>query len=112
MNTWVKVTRHGTDRVEHQCEGVVGKNYKTSNAHEIEAHHHYNGSGPTCMNGSTKWPVATIRVAFLEGQEKERDEFIEAFKVFLTRHFNPPVKEGIPLKDLPAWKAGQAAKKR
>jgi hypothetical protein len=45
-----------------------------------------------------------------EGQDAERDAFAEALKDFVSDYFAP--KEGVPLRDLPKRKAGQAAKKQ
>jgi hypothetical protein len=78
----------------------------------IQLHKNYNGSGPTAFGGRKEWPVLTLEVAFDVGEESRRQELADVLAKAVQNFFQPPVKEGIPLKDLPAWKAGQAAKKQ
>jgi len=98
----------GKLRKEFAAAGKLGRNYSCSNAHEIQAGYHFNGSGDKAFGGAREWPVVKTVIAFQEGQEKERDAFVEALKTFVSDYFEPKKKEGVPLRDLPKWKARQS----
>jgi len=97
----------GKLRKEFIAAGKMGRNYTCSNAHEIKAGYNFNGSGPDAFGGAREWPTAHAKVAFQEGQEKERDAFVEALKDFVSDYFEPKY-EGVRLRDLPKWKTRQS----
>jgi hypothetical protein len=100
----------GKLRREYFAGGKLGRDHACSNAHGVEAGYNFNGSGGTAFGGAAMWPVVKAKIAFQEGQDAERDAFAEALKDFVSDYFAP--KEGVPLRDLPKRKAGQAAKKQ
>ena len=60
----------------------------------------------------TSFETNAPRYAHRPGYVEKRIAQIEAAIKVLDADTGPPVREGIPLRDLPAWKAGQAAKKQ
>lgn len=58
-----------------QLSGKFGKDCRTDNAHIVDIHRHFNGSGKEYMNGSTSWPVVDLQVSFLEDGQTKADKF-------------------------------------
>lgn len=67
-----------------------GRGMTFSDGVTIDAHHNFNGSGPTAFGGAKQWPHVTMHMSFVEGDEPRRDEFVRALQGFIDHWLGPP----------------------
>ena len=66
-------------------KGVMGRNYKACNAHKLEEHYNYNGSGDDAFGGANEWCVVTLHIGLQEGQEKLRTKLGKELRNFTEK---------------------------
>lgn len=76
--------RFDGQRTEFVRSGIEAYGQKFDNAHQLELHYNFNGSGPKAFGGAKEWPVVTAKVVFQTGEEDMRDEFAEKLASFIN----------------------------
>lgn len=69
-------------------EGKIGNNCETSNAHTVEIHKNYNGSGDDAFGGAREWPVVTVKVGFQVGEERRAIDFAKKVTAIIHAEFD------------------------
>lgn len=80
MAEWNRNKRFHGKGIIYEREGLLACDYRTSNAHVVEVHYNYNGSGGDAFGGADEWPVVTCKIGFQEGQEAEADALAEKIR--------------------------------
>lgn len=73
--------------------GKIGNNCKTGNAHSVEIHKNYNGSGDDAFGGAREWPHVTAKIGFQVGEERRAIDFARKLTKLIKSEFANP-KEG------------------
>lgn len=89
MAKWTKQKRVGRG-FEYSRLGLNGRSSQSGNAHIVEVHWNYNGSGPQAFGGAREWPVVSAHVSFVEGEEQRAEEFGAALRDFIDNYLNQP----------------------
>jgi hypothetical protein len=74
------------DAREFWAAGLIGRGYKSANAHQVECGYHYSGSGGA-FGGARRWPVLSLTVSFQEHEEGDRDELARELRRAVNRFF-------------------------
>jgi len=60
-------------RVTYCRDGFIGNGCAVEHAHEVDNHHHMNGSGDTAFGGASRWPAVSLTIGLQEGREDLAD---------------------------------------
>lgn len=82
-NKWKKGSRSDKTHKVEQRQGKSANNCVFENAHEIERHYHYNGSGRDSFGGAKQWPALKVHISFCVGEEKKRDALAKKIKALI-----------------------------
>jgi hypothetical protein len=67
--------------------GRIGNDFETSNAHSVEIHKNYNGSGDDAFGGAREWPHVTALVGFQVGEERRALNFSKKLVALIKEEF-------------------------
>lgn len=68
--------------------GKIGNNCETGNAHTIEIHKNYNGSGGDAFGGADEWPVVSASIGFQVGEERRAIDFAKKLSALIKSEFS------------------------
>lgn len=68
-------------------DGLLGHNCDMPNAHTVEQHYNYNGSGGAAFGGANQWPVVSCKVSFVVGEEKRAAHLAERLRRLINAEF-------------------------
>ena len=69
-------------------ERKVGNNCEVSNAHTVEIHSHFNGSGDDAFGGAREWPHVTAKIGFQVGEERRAIDFARKVTELIREEFS------------------------
>jgi len=68
-------------------EGKIGNDFETGNAHTVEIHKNYNGSGDDAFGGAREWPCVTAEIGFQVGEERRAIDFAKKLTELIRSEF-------------------------
>lgn len=79
--------KNDSEREKWSRDGLLGRNCDMQNAHTVEQHYNYNGSGDAAFGGSHHWPVVSCKVSFVEGEESRAALFASRIRRLIDNEF-------------------------
>ena len=68
-------------------KGKIGNNCEVSDAHTVEIHSNYNGSGDDAFGGARAWPHVTAKIGFQVGEERRAIDFARKLTALIRKEF-------------------------
>lgn len=68
--------------------GRIGNDCEVDNAHTVEIHNNYNGSGDDAFGGAREWPHVTVKVGFQVGEERRAIDFAKKVTELIHAEFD------------------------
>lgn len=86
MKQWKREESVNANRYTLSLVGKLAGNVEFGNAQQIEVGYHYRGGSKEQFGGADSWPTVEAKIAFCEGEEAKRDEFVKKLQRFIEQN--------------------------